>query len=97
MKALKQVQVERPAYASGAPDWWGEVIKRTALGAGADPTRECNNLIEPTKPPGLRDASRTRSWPPPHHSADASDTYSFVHLRGFDHLRLDLALSSRRG
>jgi len=52
-QALKQVQIERPAYASGAPDWWGEVIKRTALGAGADPTRECHNLIEPTKPPGL--------------------------------------------
>jgi hypothetical protein len=39
-EALKQVQVERPAYASGAPEWWGEVIRRTALGAGADPTRE---------------------------------------------------------
>jgi len=34
--ALKQVQIERPAYQSGAQDWWGEVIKRTALGAGAD-------------------------------------------------------------
>lgn len=39
-EALKQVQIERPAYASGAPEWWGEVIRRTALGAGADPTRE---------------------------------------------------------
>ena len=39
-EALTQVQIERPAYASGAPEWWGEVIKRTALGAGADPTRE---------------------------------------------------------
>ncbi|KAF9793426.1 HAD hydrolase subfamily IA REG-2-like protein [Thelephora terrestris] len=35
--ALKQVQIERPAYSSGAPEWWGEVITRTALGAGADP------------------------------------------------------------
>jgi len=39
-KALGQVQIERPAYASGAPEWWGEVIRRTALGAGADPTRK---------------------------------------------------------
>ena len=58
-EALKQVQIERPAYASGAPEWWGEVIKRTALGAGADPTRECHNLIDP--PSRRRDASRTRS------------------------------------
>ncbi|KAF9648579.1 HAD hydrolase subfamily IA REG-2-like protein, partial [Thelephora ganbajun] len=36
--ALRQVQIERPVYASGAPEWWGEVIRRTALGAGADPT-----------------------------------------------------------
>jgi len=34
--ALKQVQIERPAYRRGAEEWWGEVIKRTALGAGAD-------------------------------------------------------------
>lgn len=34
--ALKQVQVERPAYQSGAQEWWSEVIRRTALGAGAD-------------------------------------------------------------
>ena len=43
-EALKQVQVERPAYASGAPEWWGEVIQRTALGAGADPSRKCPPL-----------------------------------------------------
>lgn len=36
VEALKQVQIERPAYQSGAQEWWGEVIKRTALGAGAD-------------------------------------------------------------
>lgn len=35
--ALKQVQTEKPAYESGAEGWWGEVIKRTAIGAGADP------------------------------------------------------------
>ncbi|OCH88267.1 HAD hydrolase subfamily IA REG-2-like protein [Obba rivulosa] len=34
--ALKQLQAEKPVYVSGAPGWWGEVIKRTALGAGAD-------------------------------------------------------------
>ncbi|PVG02359.1 HAD-like protein [Serendipita vermifera] len=44
-RALKEVQVERPAYISGALDkergaesWWREVIERTAIGAGADPT-----------------------------------------------------------
>lgn len=35
--ALKQVQTEKPAYESGAEGWWGEVITRTAIGAGADP------------------------------------------------------------
>jgi hypothetical protein len=33
--ALKALQVERPAYAKGAEEWWAEVIRRTALGAGA--------------------------------------------------------------
>lgn len=35
--ALKQIQSEKPVYQSGAEDWWGEVIKRTAVGAGAEP------------------------------------------------------------
>ncbi|OJA18242.1 hypothetical protein AZE42_05170 [Rhizopogon vesiculosus] len=37
--ALKQVQKDKPAYQedSGAEGWWSEVIKRTAIGAGADP------------------------------------------------------------
>lgn len=39
-KALNQVQIERPVYVCGASEWWGEVIRRTALGAGADPTRK---------------------------------------------------------
>ena len=34
--ALKQLQAEKPAYRDGAEAWWGEVIRRTALGAGAD-------------------------------------------------------------
>jgi len=34
--ALKQLQAEKPVYQSGAQEWWGEVIKRTAIGAGAD-------------------------------------------------------------
>ncbi|KAI0700880.1 HAD hydrolase subfamily IA REG-2-like protein [Cytidiella melzeri] len=36
--ALKQLQTDKPAYKSGADAWWGEVIRRTAIGAGADPT-----------------------------------------------------------
>ncbi|KAL7281252.1 hypothetical protein ACG7TL_004560 [Trametes sanguinea] len=35
--ALKQVQQEQPVYRGGAQDWWGDVIRRTAVGAGADP------------------------------------------------------------
>jgi len=37
--ALKKVQTDRPAY-NGQPDnWWSEVVYRTAVGAGAEPTR----------------------------------------------------------
>lgn len=37
--ALTQVQKKNPAYQgdSGAEGWWSEVIKRTAIGAGANP------------------------------------------------------------
>ncbi|CDO69290.1 hypothetical protein BN946_scf184976.g9 [Trametes cinnabarina] len=35
--ALKQVQQEQPVYRGGAHDWWADVIRRTAVGAGADP------------------------------------------------------------
>ncbi|KAI0268663.1 HAD-like domain-containing protein [Gloeopeniophorella convolvens] len=35
--ALKQLQSEKPVYREGAASWWGEVISRTAVGAGADP------------------------------------------------------------
>ncbi|KAG2150473.1 HAD-like domain-containing protein [Suillus clintonianus] len=37
--ALTQVQKDKPAYQgeSGAEGWWSEVIKRTAIGAGANP------------------------------------------------------------
>ncbi|KAH9894978.1 HAD hydrolase subfamily IA REG-2-like protein [Cubamyces lactineus] len=35
--ALKQVQQEHPVYRGGAQEWWGDVIRRTAVGAGADP------------------------------------------------------------
>lgn len=34
--ALKQLQVEKPAYRGGSDEWWGEVIRRTAIGAGAN-------------------------------------------------------------
>ncbi|KIK67324.1 hypothetical protein GYMLUDRAFT_217502 [Collybiopsis luxurians FD-317 M1] len=35
--ALKALQRERPAYEQGSQIWWADVIKRTALGAGANP------------------------------------------------------------
>ncbi|KAF8806424.1 HAD-like protein [Phlegmacium glaucopus] len=34
-KALKQVQAEHPSYDKGAKQWWSDVIRRTAIGAGA--------------------------------------------------------------
>jgi HAD superfamily hydrolase (TIGR01549 family) len=34
--ALKALQKEKPAYEQGSQSWWADVIKRTALGAGAD-------------------------------------------------------------
>ena len=37
-KALKSLQSEKPAYQGkdGARGWWSEVIRMTAIGAGAD-------------------------------------------------------------
>ncbi|KAH7339842.1 HAD hydrolase subfamily IA REG-2-like protein [Rhizoctonia solani] len=51
--ALGEVQQERPAYGNGKTgpvesdavrSWWKEVIRRTALGAGADPEKTDKNL-----------------------------------------------------
>ncbi|CEL60682.1 Haloacid dehalogenase-like hydrolase domain-containing protein 3 OS=Danio rerio GN=hdhd3 PE=2 SV=1 [Rhizoctonia solani AG-1 IB] len=55
--ALRQVQRERPAYGNGSGktgpvesdssrNWWEEVVKKTALGAGADPQRTEEHLDE---------------------------------------------------
>ncbi|KAJ1304811.1 hypothetical protein OPQ81_005946 [Rhizoctonia solani] len=47
-RALREVQQERPAYANGKTEpvegdavrsWWKEVVRKTALGAGADPQK----------------------------------------------------------
>ncbi|KAJ7096225.1 HAD-like domain-containing protein [Mycena epipterygia] len=35
--ALRQIQAEKPAYGDDASSWWSDVIRRTALGAGAEP------------------------------------------------------------
>ena len=39
LRGLKQMQKDKPVYHGplGAHGWWSEVIKRTAIGAGADP------------------------------------------------------------
>lgn len=39
LRGLSQAQKDKPAYRGqlGAHGWWSEVIKRTAIGAGADP------------------------------------------------------------
>ncbi|KAI0743842.1 HAD-like domain-containing protein [Daedaleopsis nitida] len=44
--ALKQVQQEQPVYRGGAQEWWGDVIRRTAVGAGADPKVVEGSLAE---------------------------------------------------
>jgi hypothetical protein len=36
LTALKDVQEENPLFSVGAQAWWREVIRRTALGAGAE-------------------------------------------------------------
>jgi hypothetical protein len=40
LKALRDLQAEKPAYAHGSEKWWADVIQRTALGAGADANSE---------------------------------------------------------
>ncbi|KIP01962.1 hypothetical protein PHLGIDRAFT_96511 [Phlebiopsis gigantea 11061_1 CR5-6] len=42
--ALKQLQTEKPAYQDGAGAWWGEVVRRTAIGAGANPSAVDSSL-----------------------------------------------------
>jgi len=46
--ALKQLQIEKPVYrgADGAHGWWSDVIRRTAIGAGADPQAVDGSLSE---------------------------------------------------
>lgn len=44
--ALKQVSIERPAYRKGVSAWWEEVIRRTAIGAGADAQAVSQSLDE---------------------------------------------------
>jgi len=49
--ALKQLETERPAYEQGHETWWADVIRRTAVGAGAPA-----GAVEPALPtlvPGL--------------------------------------------
>ncbi|KZT08495.1 HAD-superfamily hydrolase [Laetiporus sulphureus 93-53] len=58
--ALKQVQAEKPAYSHqhGSEGWWGEVIRRTAVGAGADPAAVDRSLAEIVRRLLLRFSSR---------------------------------------
>jgi hypothetical protein len=46
LAALKTLLDKKPVYshAEGVNGWWGEVIRQTAVGAGADPSgthRDC--------------------------------------------------------
>ncbi|KAG9087277.1 hypothetical protein FS749_003033 [Ceratobasidium sp. UAMH 11750] len=53
-KALRELQAERPAYRAAVgktgdaetKSWWGEVVRRTAVGAGADDTQITDRLDE---------------------------------------------------
>jgi len=49
--ALRQVQNDKPAYqgSSGARGWWSEVIKRTAIGAGAHPQGSPTSVVLPVQ------------------------------------------------
>jgi len=42
--ALKEVQKQWPAYEGGKEAWWAEVVKRTAVGAGANAQDVNDNL-----------------------------------------------------
>jgi len=42
---LKAVQKEHPSYGKGAENWWRDVIRRTALGAGGNERSELLSLI----------------------------------------------------
>jgi len=42
---LKAVQKEHPSYDKGAENWWRDVIRRTALGAGGNERSEYVSLI----------------------------------------------------
>jgi len=44
--ALKQVQTEHPSYDKGAKQWWSDVIRRTAIGAGGNKHALDQNLSE---------------------------------------------------
>ncbi|KLO14260.1 HAD-like protein [Schizopora paradoxa] len=50
-RALKQLETERPAYEQGHETWWADVIRRTAVGAGA-PAEVVEHAL-PTLVPGL--------------------------------------------
>ena len=52
-QALKQVQQEQPVYRGGAQAWWGEVIRRTTTGAGADPKGVFNGAYQKANAPEL--------------------------------------------
>jgi hypothetical protein len=42
---LKAVRKEHPSYAKGAENWWRDVIRRTALGAGGNERGEFVSLM----------------------------------------------------
>lgn len=43
--ALKEVQKEHPSYDRGAENWWRDVIRRTAVSAGANETGTAFELV----------------------------------------------------
>ncbi|KAJ7901933.1 HAD-like domain-containing protein [Mycena olivaceomarginata] len=56
--ALSQLRSEKPVYGNDTSSWWSEVIRRTALGAGAEPKVLEKSLFLIT--PRLMDAFRSK-------------------------------------
>ncbi|PPQ63497.1 hypothetical protein CVT24_005154 [Panaeolus cyanescens] len=56
--AMRHVQREKPVYGGDTKQWWGDVIRRTALGAGAREADVEQNLAEIIDKLMLRFSSR---------------------------------------
>ncbi|KIY66877.1 HAD-superfamily hydrolase [Cylindrobasidium torrendii FP15055 ss-10] len=77
-QALAEMRREAPAYPKGARPWWGDVILRTAVGAGAHPT-EINENVEEIIDTLMRRFSSSEGY---RAYEDAIPTIETLHSRG---------------